>query len=86
MEGDEKGEKSSHRYFIFDHFDKVNETSSMARTTGFTCCAAARFLLEQNFEKRGICPPEFLGENENCYNYILSYLSKKGIGIDHSEK
>jgi saccharopine dehydrogenase-like NADP-dependent oxidoreductase len=86
IEGDEKGEKSSHRYFIFDHFDKVNETSSMARTTGFTCCAAARFLLEQDFEKRGICPPEFLGEDENCYNYILSYLRKKGIGIDHSEK
>ncbi len=51
----------------------------MARTTGFTCCAAARFLLEHGFEKRGICPPEFLGEDENCYNYILSYLSKKRI-------
>jgi saccharopine dehydrogenase-like NADP-dependent oxidoreductase len=86
IEGEEKGKKSSHRYFIFDHFDKVNKTSSMARTTGFTCCAAARFLLETNFKKQGICPPEFLGEYENCYNYILSYLSKKGIAMDHSEK
>ncbi|MDH3269211.1 MAG: saccharopine dehydrogenase, partial [Ignavibacteria bacterium] len=77
---------SSHRYFIFDKYDTAEHNSSMARTTGFTCCAVARFLLEQDFEKRGICPPEFLGENENCYNYILSYLSKKGIGIDHSEK
>jgi len=86
IEGEEKKKKSLHRYFIFDRFDKVSETSSMARTTGFACCAAARFLLEQDFEKKGICPPEFLGEDENFYNYILSYLSKKGIAINHSEK
>jgi lysine 6-dehydrogenase len=86
IKGKENGKNSSHRYFVFDSYDQVEHNSSMARTTGFTCCAAARFLLEGNFEKKGICPPEFLGENENCYNYILSYLSKKGIVINHSEK
>ncbi|MCW8805679.1 MAG: saccharopine dehydrogenase NADP-binding domain-containing protein, partial [Ignavibacteriaceae bacterium] len=73
-----EGKDSSHQYFIFDSFDPLEHNSSMARTTGFTCCAAARFLLEGNFQKKGICPPEFLGEDENCYNYILSYMSKKG--------
>ena len=86
IKGKENGKNSSHRYFVFDSYDQAEHNSSMARTTGFTCCAAARFLLEGNFEKKGICPPEFLGENENCYNYILSYLSKKGIVINHSEK
>jgi len=86
IKGKENGINSSHRYFVFDSYDQAEHNSSMARTTGFTCCAAARFLLEGNFEKKGICPPEFLGENENCYNYILSYLSKKGIVINHFEK
>jgi lysine 6-dehydrogenase len=86
IEGNEKGKDSSHQYFIFDSYDQAEHNSSMARTTGFTCCAAARFLLEGNFQKKGICPPEFLGEDENCYNYILSYLSKKGIAIKHSQK
>jgi len=84
--GEETGKGSSHRYFIFDNYDKTEHNSSMARTTGFTCCAAARFLLEYGFEKRGISPPEFLGAEENFYNYILSYLSKKRIFINHSEK
>jgi saccharopine dehydrogenase-like NADP-dependent oxidoreductase len=86
IEGNEIGKKSSHHYFVFDNYDQAEHNSSMARTTGFTCCAATRFLLEGNFQKKGICPPEFLGEDENCYNYILSYLSKKGIVINHSEK
>ena len=84
IEGEESGKNISHRYFVFDKFDKVNQTSSMARTTGFTCTAAARFLLEHGFERKGICPPEFLGEDENCYNHILSFMSKKGITINHS--
>jgi len=86
IEGKEKGKDSSHRYFVFDRFNKEDHTSSMARTTGFTCSAAARFLLEHSFERKGICPPEFLGEDENYYNYILSYMSKKRIEINHSEK
>jgi len=85
IDGKEKGKNSSHRYFIFDAFDKESHTSSMARTTGFTCCAAARFLLDHKYERKGICPPEYLGEDENCYNYIVSYLDKKGITINHSE-
>jgi saccharopine dehydrogenase-like NADP-dependent oxidoreductase len=84
IEGEESGKNISSRYFVFDKFDKVNQTSSMARTTGFTCCAAARFLLEYGFERKGICPPEFLGEDENCYNHILSFMSKKEITINHS--
>ncbi len=86
IEGKEKGKNSSHRYFIFDRYDSVEHNSSMARTTGFTCSAVARFLLDNKYDRKGVCPPEFLGEDENCYNYILSYMSKKGIVINHSEK
>jgi len=85
IEGEENEKQASHRYFIFDKFDRVNQTSSMARTTGFTCSAVARLLLENKIERKGICPSEFLNEDESHYNYVLTYLSKKGILINHSE-
>jgi lysine 6-dehydrogenase len=86
IEGNENGKKSSHHYFVFDEYDPKDDNSSMARTTGFTCCAAARYLLDHNFDRKGICPPEYLGEDENFYNYIISFLKKKGIRIEHSKK
>jgi len=85
IKGESGNKKSSHHYYVFDSHDPVEENSSMARTTGFTCCAAARYLLDNNYNRKGICPPEFLGEDESCYNYIISYLSQKGIKINHSE-
>jgi len=83
IEGEENGKNISHGYFILDSYDAAEHNSSMARTTGFTCCAAARYLLEYGFDKKGICPPEFLGEDENFYDYILSYLKQKKINIVH---
>jgi len=56
----------------------------MARTTGFTCCAAARYFLEHNYQRKGICPPEYLGEEEKYFSFIISYLKNKGIRIDKS--
>lgn len=85
IQGEEEGKNISHRYFVFDSYDTVTGTSSMARTTGFTCSAVARYFLKGKYDQKGICPPEYLGENKNCYKYILSYLDKKGITINHSE-
>lgn len=86
INGKEAEKKSSHHYFVFDEYDPKEDNSSMARTTGFTCCAATRYLLDHNYERKGICPPEFLGEDENCFNYIISYLKNKKIRIDYSTK
>lgn len=86
INGESDSKILSHHYFVFDSYDPVEHNSSMARTTGFTCCAAARFLLDSNYDRKGICPPEYLGEDENYFNFILSYLGKKGIVIKHSQE
>jgi len=86
IEGTQDSKKTSHHYFVFDEYDPKEDNSSMARTTGFTCCAAARYLLDHSYGRTGICPPEFLGEDENCFNYIISYLKNKKIRIDYSTK
>jgi lysine 6-dehydrogenase len=85
IEGNQNGSTTKHHYFVFDEYDPKEDNSSMARTTGFTCCAAARHLLDNNYNRKGICPPEYLGEDENFFNFILSYLSQKKIKINHTE-
>ena len=86
IEGNLKSKKISHRYFIFDEYNPASGRSSMARTTGYTCSAIARLFLEEKIERKGVCPPEFLGEDESCFNFVLAYLNKKEISIHHSEK
>jgi len=51
----------------------------MARTTGYTCTAAARLVLENKFTRKGICPPEYLGAAEGCFEGILNYLKGRGV-------
>jgi saccharopine dehydrogenase-like NADP-dependent oxidoreductase len=72
-------------YEIYDEYDEATQTTSMARTTGYTCTAVARLLLEKKYNRIGIVPPEYLGESEENLNYILNYLKGKGIQIKKSE-
>jgi lysine 6-dehydrogenase len=86
IKGESDSKEISHHYFVFDNYDPKEDDSSMARTTGFTCCAAARYLLDYKYDRKGICPPEYLGEDENSFNFIVLYLRNKGIRIDYIKK
>ncbi len=66
-------------YELFDRFDRKTNTISMARTTGYTCTGVANLLLEGNFEKKGICPPEYVGESEDNFRYMLAYLKERNV-------
>jgi len=79
------GKNVEHIYTVFDKCNPETKTSSMARTTGYTCCAVARLILEEKYSRKGICPPEYLGGDENCYKNVLAYLKNKGIKITHTE-
>ena len=45
IKGSEKNNITRHEYNLFDQFQ--NDTLSMARTTGFTCSAAVKLILEK---------------------------------------
>ncbi len=64
---------------LHDEFDKDSNTSSMARTTGYTATAAANMFLDGLFQDKGVFPPELVGKYENCYNYIINYLKERNI-------
>lgn len=67
------------QYDLLDRTDKSSQTLSMARTTGYTCTAAVHLVLDQMFTRRGICPPEFLGEAEDHFRFIMDYLKARGV-------
>ncbi len=76
-----RGEGKEIIYDIYDEYDFETQTTSMARTTGYTCTAAARLVLENQFSRKGICPPEYIGEEEKCFNYIVSYLNERKVKL-----
>ena len=79
LTGKEKGRKKKITYLTVDRFDPQTGFSSMARTTGFTATACANLILENKFSQKGICPPEFVGAKDGCLDYVLKYLSQRGV-------
>jgi len=79
IEGRDKGEKYRYQYDLFDRYDRENNITSMARTTGYTCTAVANLLMEGMYESPGINPPEFIGKTEGHLKFILGYLKERGV-------
>lgn len=71
---------------LYDETDLQSNTSSMARTTGYTACATATLLVEEQYVSAGINPPEFLGKNENCFNQIIQYLKNRNVKFEIVEE
>ena len=79
IEGIENGKPRKVMYDLVDFYDSKTDTTSMARTTGYTCTAIANLLLENKYNTSGIIAPEILGQDEIAYNYIIKYLADRGV-------
>lgn len=66
-------------YRLFDRTDLATGTSSMARTTGYTCTAIAQLVLDGAFNRIGICPPEYVGATAGCFERVTAYLAERGV-------
>jgi lysine 6-dehydrogenase len=77
--GNEDGKHVQYTYDLFDRRDKASGISSMSRTTGYACTAAVEMFLSGLFTKKGVFPPELIGDDENCFNYIIDYQKQRGI-------
>ena len=66
---------------LFDEFCKKTKTSSMARTTGYTCTSAVCLLTDGLFNHKGVYPPELIGKDSKCFKFIIKYLSERGINL-----
>lgn len=83
---DIKGEGKHIHYELYDEFDNATSTSSMSRTTGYTCTAALNMLVNKLFTGKGVFPPELVGCDETCFNYILTYLKERNIEYVKTEQ
>ena len=79
ISGTENNQQKTYEYNLLDRTDKTTGTLSMARTTGYTCTAVAHLVLDGSYSRKGISPPEFLGENETNFKFIMNYLEERGV-------
>jgi lysine 6-dehydrogenase len=79
VEGEKDGKSRSFSYDLLDRYDRVTKTTSMARTTGYTCAAAIRMLAAGLYSRKGISPPEFVGRETGCWEFIRKDLNEHGV-------
>jgi lysine 6-dehydrogenase len=72
-------ETKSIEYNLLDRYDPVSKTTSMARTTGYTCTAAVSLIAKGLFNEKGVFPPELVGKDKTCFEFILNYLRERGV-------
>jgi saccharopine dehydrogenase-like NADP-dependent oxidoreductase len=68
-------------YHLLDRTDAVTGTSSMARTTGYTCTAAAELILCGFFRTPGVHPGERLGAVPNALDRVFAHLGERGVRL-----
>jgi len=79
VEGLQNGMEQRQVFQLLDRYDRATGTTSMARTTGYTCAAMARLVAAGGYRRRGISPPEYVGREPGCWAFIRSELARRGV-------
>ncbi len=77
-----EGENKKTTIDLFDEYNNETNITSMARTTGYTCTAGVNILLNNLFNKKGVFPPELIGKENQCYNFIINYLNERQVHLN----
>ena len=80
VHGHQNGRNAAVGWQLFDR-GRDGDTS-MARTTGLPCVAAARRLAEGSFQRPGVHPPENFVDDSRSFDELRSFLVTKGISIE----
>ncbi|MBN1249037.1 MAG: saccharopine dehydrogenase NADP-binding domain-containing protein [Anaerolineae bacterium] len=81
VEGRKGSRRYRYTYDLLDRYDTKTGTSSMARTTGYTCTIVARQVLRGRFTQKGICPPEYLGRTPGCFDDLMAGYAQRNIHL-----
>ena len=85
VEGEKAGQPVRKQFNLLDRYDRATKTTSMARTTGYSCTAAVRLLASGRFSRKGITPPEYLGQEPGAWDFIRADLAKHGVLFTESD-
>ncbi len=81
MAGEVDGASKQYSYTMLDTYDPASDTTSMARTTGYTCSIVTRQVVSGLFTQKGICPPEYVGRTPGCWDHLLAGYAKRNIKL-----
>ncbi|CAN5879203.1 saccharopine dehydrogenase family protein [soil metagenome] len=79
IKGTKDGKALQVEYLLYDEYDAATNISSMSRTTGYTCTAAVNMLVNKLFTETGVFPPEMIGKDKACFDFILNYLLERNV-------
>jgi lysine 6-dehydrogenase len=86
VEGEKEGKAFRHTYELLDYYNTETETSSMARTTGYTCTGMVRLITNGIWDQPGVVPPEIVGRNVECFDAVIGHLKDRKVHVLHSVK
>jgi len=82
-----KGEQTVRRtYQMLDRLDRETRTTSMARTTGYTCTAVVRAVAAGLFRQEGVWASEAMGRTQGCFRFVLDRLAERGVVFRETEE
>jgi len=79
VEGEKDAQAVKYVYYLLDRYDRATKTTSMARTTGYTCAAAVRLAAQGLYARKGVSPPEYVGREKGCWAFIRGELAKRNV-------
>lgn len=85
IEGEKENKPQRIEYNLLDHYDPETKTSSMARTTGYTCTAAVNLIAKKMFTEKGVFPPELVGKHKEYFDFVLNYLKERKVNWKKQE-
>jgi len=83
VEGAEEGKAMRHVWNLLDRTDPATGTSSMARTTGYTCTGMAEAILAGKWQRPGVSPGEIVGAAPGLLDFLLAHLAERGVKLEH---
>lgn len=79
VDGMKDGKPEHHVWDLLDRYDRETKITSMARSTGYSCTATVRLVAAGLFTRKGIAPPEFVGKEEGCWEFIRKDLARHNV-------
>ena len=74
-----EGKEATHTYELIDYFDPKTNTTSMARTTGYTAVAGVYLLTRNIITSPGLYAPEQVGVDIKACSFVEEHLNAMGV-------
>jgi lysine 6-dehydrogenase len=79
VEGVREDRREIWRLDLLDHMDRNTGTTSMSRTTGYTCTAMVRLVKDGLYDRAGMVSPEVIGRVDGCFDFIRERLAERDV-------